>query len=182
MLVEKIKPASFDFTSPRRKDLYAPFIARRQQQMDFTASTRMHFLPTGQESAGMALVQQMNHQYHFERVCEDGKGYLRVVLCREKFSSRPYLPGFTSETMCELIAKVPYEQESVLLTIEGHGREYRFLYGTSAEDMTQIAEGDAALISTEQIGCMTGTMIGVYASGNGKDVDNQAAFDWSELI
>ena len=39
---------------------------------------------------------------------------------------------------------------------------------------------DAAGINPEKVGCMVGTMIGVFASGNGEDVDNAASFDWFE--
>ncbi len=180
-LLKELKPASFDFIAPRKKDRFIPFIARRERELNFTASCRMDFVPKGQESAGMALIQQMNQQYHFERIQEDGKGYLQLVLYSTEIVSRPYLPGFSSATRCEIAAKIPYDKETVILKVEGKYKEYTFYYGESEAALTELAKGDSTKISTEEIGCMTGTMIGMYATGNGKDIDNQAVFDWFEM-
>lgn len=180
-LIEDLKPASFDFQAPRGKDQYAPFIARRERELNFTATCHMQFIPREQESAGMALVQQMNHQYHLERVQKDGAGYLRMILYTTDFASRPYLPGFSSTTKGQIVAEVPYEKETVVLRVVGEGKQYTFYYGETEIQLTELAKGDSTKISTAQIGCMTGTMIGMFASGNGKDIENQASFDWFEM-
>lgn len=180
-LIEELKPASFDFKSPRRQDQYAPFIAKRQRELNFTAACCMQFTPKGRESAGIAIVQQMNNQYHFERIKEKEGSFLQLLLYSADVVSRPYLPGFSSVTKCEVIAKIPYDKESVILKIVGRGKEYTFYYGESEEAMYELTKGDSTKISTEQIGCMTGTMIGMYATGNGEDINNQAAFEWFEL-
>ena len=181
-LTEELKPASFDFQSPRGRENFAPFIALRETELDFTASCCMNFKPKGQESAGMAIVQQMNNQYHFERICEDGTEYVQLVRYFAIFDSRPYLPGFTSETKYEVVKKIPYDKEKVVLKLEGKGKDYIFYYGESESELREFAKGDSTKISTEQIGCMTGTMIGMYATGNGINVDNQAIFEWFEMI
>ena len=51
-------------------DKYAAFVGRRQREMDTKITTKMTFVPSGQESAGIAVVQAMNHQLHIERACE----------------------------------------------------------------------------------------------------------------
>lgn len=181
-LIEELKPASFDFQLPRGRENFAPFIALRETELNFSVACCMRFKPITQESAGMAIVQQMNNQYHFERIQEEGTEYLQLVRYFAEFDSRPYLPGFSSKTKCETIAKVPYDKEKVVLKLEGKGKDYTFYYGESEAELKEFAKGDSTKISTEQIGCMTGTMIGMYATGNGKNVDNQATFAWFEMI
>ena len=78
--------------------------------------------------------------------------------------------------------KIPYDKEKVVLKLEGKGKDYIFYYGESESELREFAKGDSTKISTEQIGCMTGTMIGMYATGNGINVDNQAIFEWFEMI
>ncbi len=180
-LVEKLKPANFDFQSPRGKENFAPFIALREMELNFTVSCCMRFKLKGQESAGIAVVQQMNNQYHFEKIQNEGEEYLQLVRYFAEFESRPYLPGFLSETKCEIIKKIPYDKEKVILKLEGKGKDYTFYYGESEYELKEFAKGDSTKISTEQIGCMTGTMLGMYATGNGKNVDNQAEFEWFEM-
>ena len=46
--------------------------------------------------------------------------------------------------------------------------------------MHTLAVADGFAINPEKVGCMVGTMIGVFASGNGEDADNAASFDWFE--
>ena len=181
-LIEELKPASFDFQSPRGRENFAPFIALRETEFNFSVACCMRFKPITQESAGLAIVQQMNNQYHFEWIQEEGTEYLQLVRYFAEFDSRPYLPGFSSKTKCETIAKVPYDKEKVVLKLKGKGKDYTFYYGESEAELKEFAKGDSTKISTEQIGCMTGTMIGMYATGNGKNVDNQATFEWFEMI
>lgn len=181
-LIAEIHQDTFDLSiTGRRKDLFAPFIAMRLRSMKFSAACRMHFEPADQESAGLALVQQMNNQYHLELACVEGQTMLQLTLYQEEFVSKPYLPGFRSSTRSRVAAQVPYEGSGIVLKITGNDRKYRFWYGTDEEHLILLAEGDAADISTEQIGAMTGTMAGMYATGNGKRIDNKASFEWFEL-
>lgn len=180
-LIEELKPENLNFQVQRGKEHYAPFIALREKSFDFSASCCMFFKPEAQESAGMAIMQQMNNQYHFKRGQEQGKGYIQLLRYYAEFDSLPYLSGFVSKTKCEIVARIPYEKDKVILKIEGRGKEYTFYYGESENELTELAKGDSTKISTEQIGSMTGTMIGMYATGNGTDSENHAAFDWFEM-
>ena len=38
------------------------------------------------------------------------------------------------------------------------------------------------MINPEKVGCMTGTVMGMFASGNGADSENQAEFDWFTCV
>lgn len=48
------------------------------------------------ESAGLAVAQAMNHQYHLERAVSQGKQVLRLVLYTSDYDVPPYFPGFTT--------------------------------------------------------------------------------------
>lgn len=167
--------------SERKLDSFAPFIARRQRQFSFCVSCKMNFHPQNQETAGIAMVQAMNHQYRMERVNENGEQYLQVVLSVSDFNGLPFLPFFQAETKENIIARVRYEKDEIVLRIEEEGEALRFLYGESEEQMILLAQGDARLISTEKLGCLSGTMIGMFASANGNESENYAKFDWFEL-
>ena len=53
------------------------------------------------------------------------------------------------------------------------------IYHEPAEDqLRKLCSVDGLLVNPEKVGCMVGTMLGVFASGNGTDSDNEAVFDW----
>lgn len=155
------------------------FLGRRQRHVDFDAALKMKFLPQGTESAGMIVMQASNHQYRLERVQDEGRQLLRLALVTSEFELAPYLPGFTSETKEQIVAQVPWEDEHVVLRLCVHGQEYAFFFGKSMEEMIPFpVHGDGRRINPEKVGGMVGTMLGMFASGNGTDSSREAAFDW----
>ena len=141
----------------------------------------MHFLPSGSESAGLAVVQAMNHQYHLERALVNGHQQLRLLRYNAEYSCPPYFPGFTSQTNCELVASARWDDADVVLQIKLRGEAFTFRYGKSLDSLMELCVADGTLINPEKVGCMAGTMLGMFASGNGVDSDNVADFDWFEL-
>lgn len=179
-LITPLEPVKFD--EPKRYDRFCPYIARRQRQFDFTASTKMNFTPSDQETAGIAIVQAFNHQYHLEKALVNGQQVVQIVLYATDYVGLPFIPGFNATTHCQVVASVPYNKADVVLKVEGNGKHYIFSYGENEDDMHLLMDCDATLINTEQVGCMVGTMVGMFATGHGKDVDNAAAFDYFEMI
>ena len=159
-------------------DKYAAFVGRRQREMDTKITTKMTFVPSGQESAGIAVVQAMNHQLHIERACEKGKQVVRVKMITSDYQQPPYFPGFTSTTNRENICTVDYVNDKIVLQIEMHNEDFTIRYGESEENLKELCKVDGSLINPEKVGCMCGTMLGMYATGNGEDSENVAAFDW----
>lgn len=47
--------------------------------------------------------------------------------------------------------------------------------------LTVLGKADGGDINPEKVGCMVGTMLGMFATGNGVSSDNQAEFDWCEM-
>jgi beta-xylosidase len=157
---------------------FAMYLSRRQCAMDVTISTKMEFKPEAQESAGLAIVQAMNHQLHLERACENGKQVIRVVLITADYKQPPYFPGFNSTTNRTVLATAECDASELILAAELHHNVFRFLYGTSEEKLKELYIADGVQINPEKVGCMCGTMFGMFATGNGKETDNSASFDY----
>ena len=49
------------------------------------------------------------------------------------------------------------------------------------DDIRAGRVGSLMVQDPEKVGCMVGTMIGMYATGNGAASDNWAEFDWCEM-
>ncbi len=157
---------------------FAAFVARRQCALHVNVSAKMHFMPHGKESAGLAITQAMNHQIHIERAIEDGKQVLRVVLVTAEYEGYSFFPGFSSTTNCEVICRVPYDEEDIVMSIDMNRQVYTISYGKDAESMKELCVTDGRLINTERVGCMSGTQIAMFASGHNTENSNYAEFDW----
>lgn len=175
---EELKAMSFN--DPNDKDAYVAFIGRRQREINVTAETKMHFIPSGDEAAGLAVIQALNHELLIERCTRDGKQLLRAVCVTADYDLPPYIPGFTSVTKRETIAETEYSSPDVTLKITMSGEEWHIYYGENGAD-TELCAFDGRILNPEKVGCMTGTMIGMFATGNGTDSENAAEFDYFEL-
>lgn len=54
-------------------------------------------------------------------------------------------------------------------------------YGKDKENLQELCVADGKLTNPEKVGCMAGTVVGMYATGNGTDSENRAEFDWFEM-
>ena len=178
-LIEDLRPMSLEAEKSEEYD--TAFLACRQCGVNTTVTCGMKFLPQGLESAGLAVVQAMNHQYHLERAVSQGRQVLRLLLYTADYNVPPYFPGFTSETHREVIAEVPWETEEIVLQLGIEGERFAVRYGETKEALKELCVADGTRINPEKVGCMTGTMIGMFASGNGEDCENQAEFGWFEM-
>jgi alpha-N-arabinofuranosidase len=177
-LADELEPM---FGVEKRDDKYVSALLRRQRAISTTATCKMHFMPMGPESAGMAVVQAMNHQFHLERAESEGRQVVRLVQTSAEYPCPPYFPGFTSKTSCNVIAEAEWDADEIVMQIEIDGETFTIRYGSDRNSLINLCIADGTLINPEKVGCMAGTMIGIYASGNGTESDNTAAFDWFEL-
>jgi hypothetical protein len=69
----------------------------------------------------------------------------------------------------------------VVLSVEQNRLNLRFSFGPSLTDLQPIGGvQDSRVISSNKAGGFIGPFVGMYASGNGIDSNNQAFFDWFE--
>ena len=162
------------------KENFRPFIAKRQLQPCWSAGTVMHFCPDEGETAGLAVVQAMNHQLRIEMCSspESGSQCLRVVLSTADWNVPPYFPGFESSTKETVLTERTWAGDTAVLRIDMKGEDWTVYAGVSEGSLQELCRVDGNLVNPEKVGCMVGTMIGVFASGNGKSSDNTASFDW----
>ena len=176
----QLEPMRMEAETPA-KDHYAAFLAKRRRQPDSVFTCRMSFTPSGTESAGLAVVQAMNHQYHLQIALDNGTRVLQLLRFTSDFDVPPYFPNFRAETRRAVLKQVPWDQDSLVLQMELRGNEYIFRYGSDENALLELCTADGAAINPEKVGCMVGEMLGVFASGNGTDSENRASFDWVEV-
>lgn len=144
------------------------FIGRRQQHMNFVATTMLEFQPASpNEAAGMVLYQSPQYHYRFEYTLFREETVIRLVKC---------CAG--AEEECAVRA---FKGERIYLKVQAHGQDYRFCYGFSEAANEILAEAvDGRILSTDIAGGFVGAYIGLFASSNGLPSGNRAAYDWFE--
>ena len=177
-LADPLRPMSMEAERPQNNSL--AFVCRRRLTPHCRFSCRMRFVPMENESAGIAVVQAMNHQLHFALVRKEGQTVLELVQYTADYELPPYIPGFTSTTNKKVLASVPWEREEIVLEMELDENRYIFRCGAEENGLIELACADGAVINPEKVGCMVGEVIGLYASGNGEKSSNSALFCWSE--
>ena len=179
-LAEPLRAMSFHHV--KTEDKFVAFLARRRLQPRQCFTCQMTFAPVGQESAGVAVVQAMNHQYHLQVALVDGVRKVQLLRFTAAFDLPPYLPGFTSQTRREVLAEADWDRDDIVLQMDLRENDYTFRFGPDPDHLTDLALASGAAINPEKVGCMVGEMLGVFASGNGAPSDNTAAFDWVDFV
>ena len=177
-LADPLQPMSMELS--HSEENFVSFVARRRLQPHCRFACRMRFAPEGAESAGIAVVQAMNHQYQLQLAKEGEQTVLQLLLFTADYALPPYIPGFTSVTKREVLASAPWSGDGIALEMELNENEYIFRYGSDEKHLIELARADGALINPEKVGCMVGEMLGLFASSNGTQSDNRAVFTWAE--
>ena len=144
------------------------FIGRRQQHINFSASTALEFIPKNDhESAGLVLLQNNDFQFRVEYLHSSKETAVRLTKRH----------GGKEETLAE----VPANAKRLFLKVEAVGQDYSFYFATSASEWKVLKERvDGRTLSRTNAGGFVGTYIGMYASSNGTKGSNVADFDWFE--
>ncbi|SHM69322.1 glycoside hydrolase family 43 protein [Gracilibacillus kekensis] len=151
-----------------REEENPAFIGRRQQHIHFFVQTVMEFRPkSAHETAGIVLLQNQDFQFRVEVLLEDQQRMIRLI--RREAGVE------------QVIEKQPIEAKKIYMKVEAIGQDYRFYYSTDPFDWKQLAHNvDGRILSTDVAGGFVGAYIGMYCSGNGKESENYADFDWFE--
>ena len=156
---------------------FSPFISARQTAFQTSFTCRMKFDPAGKESAGLALTQAINNAIVLEKFRDGEETKIRFMLVTTSYDGAPYFPNFTFTTEKTEIASAPCSEEWTELCLAIDGTRV-----TASVNGTVIGETDStALFPDAKSGGMVGTMIGMFATGNGQESDQEAQFDWFEI-
>lgn len=147
------------------------FVGRRQQHIDFAASTFMEFTPLNdKEEAGVVLLQ--SNDFHYRFVCtRKGDGN---VICLVKCAGG----------QVEVLKEQPIHGTKITLKVAAIGQDFSFYYRCEgSEEFKPLIENvDGRILSTDVAGGFVGTEMGLYASSNGSSSENTAYFDWFEYV
>lgn len=138
----------------------------RQDRFHAQFSTRMVFRPkrVGEE-AGLTVFRDKDHYFKCTLIRRIDGNYLQLTERR------------IGQKDDHMIAQVPYDRKRVSLRIRSSGRWYSFEYGRSESDMIWLQQNaDGAFLGSPAAGRFTGTMLGLYATGNGAPSNNSASF------
>ena len=174
----------FDVKNPdMRRDDCTSFLGRRQRTADFDVTLKMTFDPQGKEAAGLIIMQAANHQFRLEKTLDNGHPVIRLVRVTTKQKGLPFLPGYEAQSTETVLEQHQVSSGPLFLKLKTRRQELQFYYGneqTSLHPLDILADGRQ--INPEEIGGMIGTLVGMFATGNGEDSRNEAAFDWFEMI
>ena len=141
------------------------FVCRRQTAFNLVASAKISFTPiASNEEAG--LVIRGNDKNHYDFLITEAQGK-RVIMLRE------YLQDKVVKTRSK---EIP--DGDIILRISATELQYQFWIQQEGKTAELIGSALTKELSTEVISGFTGVFIGMYASGNGKNNQNPADFDW----
>ncbi len=145
-------------------------LARRITQFDFKASTLIDFDPKNKETAGLIAIMNQRGQMRLEVFEEQGKNKVRLV-----YTVAHPRKGRTDYTSIP----VEFTGNKLELALEARGLDYNFYANEPNEKRQQIGETlNGSILSRQRVGSYSGAYVGIFASGNGADSDNRAAFDY----
>jgi alpha-N-arabinofuranosidase len=128
----------------------ASFLARRQQDIKFGATTVLEPPSQAGISAGVAVFQNETHWYFFG-------------LRREGERLRPFVERRAGDDY-KVIAGEPFTTgKKLTLIVEGSGGHYSFAYNAGGGAMQVLEDDDGTFLSTEKAGGFVGTVLGPYA-------------------
>jgi alpha-N-arabinofuranosidase len=156
------------------------FVGRRQLDMSVAASMALEFSPAREgEAAGLALVQSEDYHYRLELTLSRGASSVRLVAA-EGGADRVLAQRELGDG-CAPGTGGPFAKRRVVISVVARAQDLTFAFGPRAGSLETLAAGiDGRILSTERAGGFVGTVIGAFASGNGKASQNVADVDWFE--
>ena len=158
-LTLKASPVSLDMTegSPT-------FIARRQEHMNFTATTSVSLKQaSANDEAGLSVY--MYEKAHYDLFIKQNADGKQSLVLRYRLGELNHIEK-----------EIPLNKTKVQLRVKGSSDFYSFEYATDGKNFKSIAKIDARYLSSETNGGFTGVMLGMYAVATNEDSKAQGEF------
>jgi len=150
----------------------ASLVGFRQTATDFEYTAKMHFKPQSEHAESGVIIYQKDNNYISFTVQKANKGF-QLKASHSKVGDNESVV-IALNTINEIIIEQPYED--IFFRIVSKDKEYQLLYALDKPDNFQL------FAKTKSDGVLsrkyTGANIGLYSTGNGKDINDFADFDW----
>ena len=158
------------------------FIGRRIQDHSYSVTCQMFFDPNNHsEEAGIAIVQESNHQFRFFVSGNKEKLTLTLVKCHSERQANFAESSFSYENIEQTLACKTIEHKPTQLKIYVNQNQYSFAFSQDGILFQPLVENiDSQFLGTEAAGGFVGNYIGMYATSNGHSSSNRARFDFFE--
>lgn len=157
----------------------AGFVGRRQTAMSYTVQTAMEFEPHDDQAAGLIILQNGYHSLRLEMKRKDGKQILRVVKGYQTMEAQLTHHTVEEEFTQECLGEISWKEKEVILEICAKGQKHTFTaIDRTGNHLVVAADVDGGFLGSETAGGFVGAYIGMFATGNGTEDENFAAFDW----
>jgi alpha-N-arabinofuranosidase len=153
------------------------FVARRQQHITGSGSTKMEFTPaSANEFAGMVAFQSENNYYALGKSMKGGKQIVQLLKAEKAADGK--LTG-TATVLAEKALSKSDSNKALYLKVTFDGDKYSFHYATKEGNWKLLQDNvDGTYLSTRVAGGFVGTTLGMYATSQGKPSNSKASFDW----
>jgi alpha-N-arabinofuranosidase len=145
------------------------FVGFRQQHHRGVVTTKLEFVPAGEnEKAGLLIFQNEAHYYYLCKSISAGKGVVQLLQA-----------GEGGETLVASRSLASIGQD-IYLRIEPDSAIYRISFSTDGKVWAKLKDVDATFLSTATAGGFVGSVFGMYATSSGKPSSTKANYDWFE--
>ncbi len=157
----------------------AGFLGRRQRHINFIADTKLCFSPIEKQTAGIILLQNDYHSIRMEMALQNGKKIIRVVKGYASLEASLTYKENTESYHREICGSILWEKEEAVLEIKAVGQKFSlYVKDEKGNKECLVKDMDGGFLGSETSGGFLGTYIGMFASGNGTEYQQYAAFDW----
>ena len=160
------------------------WVGRRQQHPSYTARPKLRFAAAENEAAGLMVVQDKYNQLRIELTRIEGRRVLRVVRFAEIAPNEhvgdilPVIP-IHEEHGETVLGVLPWEGDEAVLQLEANGQSNSFYAGVDEDHLIPVALNiDGRFMGSETAGGFVGAYVAMFATANGGQSSNEAAFDW----
>ncbi len=144
------------------------FTGQRQPDFKVTARCSMEFMPS-QDGEEAGLIVRSNDDNHYEIAVSRQDGESEIIV-------RNRVKAYSA-----IVIRKPFAGGKVYLEISGQESQYQFAWSSDGKTWETLAASDSADLTKERAGGFTGTVIGLYATANGKESQNWADYEWFEM-
>ncbi len=144
------------------------FVGRRQQHIDFTASTSVELQKVRpQDEAGLTVFME-NHSHYDLSVRQDADKKQSVIL------------RYRLGELTHVEKEISIPEGKVQLRVKGNNDIYSFEYATDGTNFRELGRMNTRYISTETAGGFTGIILGMYAVSGSASSKGYAEFGYFE--